>query len=68
MAIQSTNLQLADQFIGAACLCYDDPHFDHRSFHARAQELLRDNPGLAAANIWYAAKAGQCRRRRVVSQ
>jgi ankyrin repeat protein len=49
---------LADQFIDLACLCYDDPHFDHRSFHRRAHEMLKDNPGLASSNIWSAAAAG----------
>src|SRR5262245_3946632 len=56
--VESANRKLADQFIDLACLCYDDPHFDHRSFHTRAYELLRNNPGLAEANIWAAATAG----------
>ena len=47
-----------DQFVSLACLCYDDPHFDHRSFHARAYEMLRQNSELADANIWCAAVAG----------
>ncbi|MGH9662080.1 MAG: hypothetical protein ACRD96_26260, partial [Bryobacteraceae bacterium] len=51
IAVQSANRKLADQFIDAACLCYDDPHFDHRSFHARAHEMLRQNGGLAEVNI-----------------
>jgi ankyrin repeat protein len=56
--VESAKRKLADQFIDLACLCYDDPHFDHRSFHTRAYELLRNNPGLAEANIWAAATAG----------
>jgi len=52
---------LPDRFIEIACLCYDDPHFDHRSFHARAYEMLRENPWLAEANIWSASAAGNAR-------
>jgi ankyrin repeat protein len=48
----------ANEFVSTACLCYDDPHFDHRSFHARAHEMLRRNPRLAEADIWSAAAAG----------
>jgi hypothetical protein len=58
VAVESANRELADQFINLACLCYDDPHFDHRSFHARAYQMLRQNPGLAETNIWSAATAG----------
>jgi ankyrin repeat protein len=58
VAVESSNKELADQFVNLACLCYDDPHFDHRSFHARAHEMLRQNPQLAEANIWSAAAAG----------
>ena len=57
-AIQSANNELPAQFVEIACLCYDDPHYDHRSFHARAHEILRANPWLAAADIWSAAVAG----------
>src|SRR5580698_4388389 len=57
-AIQATNRELADGFVELACLCYDDPHYDHRSFHVRAHEMLRDQPWLAEANIWSAAAAG----------
>jgi ankyrin repeat protein len=57
-AIQATNRELADGFVELACLCYDDPHYDHRSFHVRAHEMLRQNPSLAEANIWSAASAG----------
>src|SRR5712691_8707208 len=58
VAVQSANRKHADQFVDLACLCHDDPHFDHRSFHVRAHELLRKNPELAEANIWSAATAG----------
>ncbi len=57
-AVQSSSQELANQFLDQACLCYDDPHFDHRQFHARAQELLANYPELAEANIWAAAAAG----------
>jgi ankyrin repeat protein len=58
VAVESSNQELANQFIDLACLCYDDPHYDHRSFHARAHELLDRDPELAGANIWAAATAG----------
>jgi ankyrin repeat protein len=58
VAVESANNDLPDQFVTIACLCYDDPHFDHRSFHAQAHEMLRQNPWLAEANIWSAATAG----------
>lgn len=58
VAVKSANKELADQFVNLACLCYDDPHFDHRSFHTRAYDMLRQNPRLAEANIWSAAAAG----------
>jgi len=48
----------AERFVTSACLCYEDPHYDHRSFHARANEMLRANPELADADIWSAATAG----------
>ena len=48
----------ADEFVTVACLCYDDPHYDHRTFHQRANQMLRDNPALAEANIWSAAIIG----------
>ena len=56
--IESANQRLADQFVELACLSYDDPHYDHRSFHARAHDMLRDQPWLSEANIWCAAAAG----------
>jgi ankyrin repeat protein len=58
VAAESANNDLPDQFVTIACLCYDDPHYDHRSFHAQAHEMLRQNPWLAEANIWSAATAG----------
>ena len=58
IAVQSSNQELANQFVWIACLCYDDPHYDHRSFHARAHEMLANHPELAEANIWAAATAG----------
>ena len=57
-AVQAANRELPDEFVGIACLCYDDPHYDHRSFHARAHEMLRERPWLSSANIWCAAAAG----------
>lgn len=61
IAVQLSNQQLADQFVWTACLCYDDPHYDHRSFHVRAHEMLANHPELAEANIWAAATAGNAR-------
>ncbi|MFZ0593663.1 MAG: hypothetical protein WAM39_24600 [Bryobacteraceae bacterium] len=58
VAIEAANWELPDQFVELACLCYDDPHYDHRSFHARAHEMLRHKPWLSEANIWCAAAAG----------
>lgn len=58
VAVQAAKQDLPDEFVELACLCYDDPHFDHRSFPARAHQMLRDQPWLAAANIWSAAAAG----------
>jgi hypothetical protein len=60
-AVQSSNRESANQFVEIACLCYDDPHYDHRSFHARAHELLANHPELTEANIWAAAAAGNAR-------
>jgi ankyrin repeat protein len=57
-AVQAANRELPDEFVEIACLCYDDPHYDHRSFHARAHEMLRDKPWLSEVNIWCAATAG----------
>lgn len=58
VAVESANHELPDQFVSIACLCYDDPHYDHRTFQARAYEMLHQNPWLAEANIWCAATAG----------
>lgn len=58
VAVQSSNKEAANQFVDLACLCYDDPHYDHRSFHARAHDMLANHPELADANIWAAAAAG----------
>ncbi len=58
VACQSAQQSAADEFITVACLCYDDPHYDHRTFHQRASRLLRENPALAEANIWSAATSG----------
>jgi ankyrin repeat protein len=57
-AVQAAKRGLPDEFVETACLCYDDPHYDHRSFHARAHKMLRDKPWLSEANIWCAATAG----------
>jgi len=58
VAVRAANQKLPDEFVETACLCYDDPHYDHRTFHARAHRMLRDKPWLAEANIWCAAAAG----------
>jgi ankyrin repeat protein len=58
IGVEMERKELPDQFVSLACLCYDDPHFDHRTFHARAHEMLRRNPWLAEATLWSAAAAG----------
>jgi ankyrin repeat protein len=58
IAVEAAEQEPAYQFVEVACLCFDDPHYDHRSFHARAHEMLRANPFLAEANIWSASTAG----------
>lgn len=58
VAVQASNQELADQFVDLACLCYDDPHYDHRSFHSRAHEMLAGHPQLVESHIWAAAAAG----------
>ena len=58
VALQAANQKLPDEFVEIACLCYDDPHYDYRTFHVRAHEMLRDKPWLAKTNIWCAAAAG----------
>lgn len=57
-AAEAAKRELPDEFVETACLCYDDPHYDHRSFHLRAGEMLREKPWLAKATIWAAAAAG----------
>jgi len=57
-AVESATLEQADEFISIACLCFDDPHYDHRHFHQRAHQMLQQNPALAAATIWSASAAG----------
>jgi ankyrin repeat protein len=61
VTVESANRDLPTAFVEIACLCYDDPHYDHRSFHARASDMLRRNAWLASANIWSAAAAGNGR-------
>ncbi len=58
ITVEAAQHDLSDEFVTLACLCYDDPHYDHRIFHARASELLRTHPWVASANIWCAAAAG----------
>jgi len=58
VAVQSSEKDLPEEFVALACLCYNDPHFDHRSFHKRAHELLQRHHWLADADIWCAAAAG----------
>ncbi|MBZ5727210.1 MAG: hypothetical protein LAP87_19705 [Acidobacteriia bacterium] len=60
-AVQSSHQKEANQLVDLACLCYDDPHYDHRSFHARAQDLLAHHPELGEANIWAASASGAVR-------
>lgn len=60
-AVEAAKRELPGEFVEIACLCYDDPHYDHRSFHARAHEMLRDRPWLGGADIWCAAAAGNTR-------
>ena len=58
VAVEAANRELTDEFVFTALLCHDDPHYDHRSFHARAKEMLRDHPSIGEASIWAAAAAG----------
>jgi ankyrin repeat protein len=58
VAIQTARQELPDRFVSLACLCHDDPHYDHRDFHAHAHDLLSENPWFADTNIWSAAAAG----------
>jgi len=58
VAVEAAHLDQAEEFVTIACLCFDDPHYDHRTFHQRAHRMLQDNPSLASATIWSAAAAG----------
>jgi ankyrin repeat protein len=58
VAVNAANIDLPAEFVEIACLCHDDPHYDHRSFHARASAMLRDKPWLSSADIWCSAAAG----------
>ena len=58
IAVESAKKDLPEQFLNLACLCYGDPHYDYRSFHAQARTLLHANPWLASADIWSAATSG----------
>jgi ankyrin repeat protein len=57
-ATEASRHSLAEEFVDLACLCYDDPHYDHRSFHRRANDLLRRHPDLVENDIWAASAAG----------
>lgn len=61
VAVESARKELAQRFVEIACLCYDDPHYDHRSFHQRAGQMLIENPELADASIWSASAAGNAK-------
>ncbi len=58
VSLEAAQRDVADEFVDLACLCYDDPHYDHRSFHARASAMLRDKPWVSEATLWSAATAG----------
>jgi len=57
-AVETTKFDQAEEFVTLACLCFDDPHYDHRTFHHRAHQMLQQNPALADATIWSSAAAG----------
>ncbi|HEX4321287.1 MAG TPA: hypothetical protein VHZ52_10310 [Acidobacteriaceae bacterium] len=57
-AVEAAVLSEAEEFVTIACLCFDDPHFDHRNFHQRAHSMLQQQPELTSATIWSAAAAG----------
>jgi ankyrin repeat protein len=44
-----------------ACLCFDDPHYDHRAFHTRAHQLLEEHRWIAQTDLWAAAAVGHVR-------
>src|ERR1700733_1365078 len=56
--VESAKLGQVQEFVTIACLCFDDPHYDHRTFHQRAHQILQADPALAGATIWSAAAAG----------
>jgi Ankyrin repeat len=58
VAVSAAHLELPAEFVSIACLCHDDPHYDHRSFHVRASSMLQDQPWLSSADIWCASTAG----------
>jgi ankyrin repeat protein len=58
VAVLAARHDLPDQFLWLACLCFDDPHYDHRMFHQQATDLLRKHPWIASANLWAASAAG----------
>ena len=58
VAVEVAKRDLPEQFISLACLCYGDPHYDYRTFHAQAHQMLLENRWLASADIWSAASAG----------
>ena len=57
-AVEAAAREQAEEFVFIACLCFDDPHYDHRTFHQRAHRMLLQQPELASATIWSAAAAG----------
>jgi ankyrin repeat protein len=57
-SVEAANLEQAEEFVTIACLCFDDPHYDHRTFHQRAHRMLLENTDLAKATIWSASAAG----------
>jgi ankyrin repeat protein len=58
VAVATAHLEASEEFVTIACLCFDDPHYDHRTFHQRAHQMLQQSPALADATIWSAAAAG----------
>ena len=57
-AVETAKRDQAEEFVTIACLCFDDPHYDHRTFHQRAHQILQADPALAGTTIWSAAAAG----------
>ncbi|MBV8818885.1 MAG: hypothetical protein JO022_11050, partial [Acidobacteriaceae bacterium] len=58
VVLQSATDDQAFEFVNLGCLSHDDPHYDHRSFHARARQMLAHKPWLAGIDIWCACVAG----------